>query len=410
MSFSERSRPHTVLVVDDSAFMRRVISDILSRTDEFRVVGTARDGNDALRKVHQLEPDLVTMDVEMPGLDGLSALGYIMSETPRPVVMLSAYTTEGGDATMRALDYGAVDFVAKPSGTISLDLDTVADRLLDAMRAAATANLSVIPVRVRRPPAPAAPSAEARADVPVDGDAATRAETAAARRRRRRAEAAAPAPPPPPPRPMAPATGPSAETVVAIAASTGGPRALTELIPRLRAPLGAAVLIVQHMPPRFTRSFAERLDGMSALRVREAADGERVCSDHVYLAPGDFHMRIVREGGEVRIALDQGPTLWGVRPAADPLFRSVAELFGPRAVGVVLTGMGRDGAEGVREIVDAGGYGIAQDRESSVIFGMPAAAAKSADQVLPLDAIHLGIAREVDARSAPAFTSAGEAS
>ncbi|HEX2076960.1 MAG TPA: response regulator [Longimicrobium sp.] len=164
MSSSERTRPHTVLVVDDSAFMRRVITDILSRTDEFRVVGTARDGNDALRKVHQLEPDLVTMDVEMPGLDGLSALGYIMSETPRPVVMLSAYTTEGGEATMRALDYGAVDFVAKPSGTISLNLDTVADRLLQALRAAATANLSVLPVRVpRRAFAPAPPQAEADA-------------------------------------------------------------------------------------------------------------------------------------------------------------------------------------------------------------------------------------------------------
>ncbi|HEX2208957.1 MAG TPA: response regulator, partial [Longimicrobium sp.] len=148
MSFSDRpARAHTVLVVDDSAFMRRVISDILGRTDEFRVIGTARDGNDALRKVHQLEPDLVTMDVEMPGLDGLSALGYIMSETPRPVVMLSAYTTEGGEATMRALDYGAVDFVAKPSGTISLNLDTVADRLLQALRAAASANLAVLPVR-----------------------------------------------------------------------------------------------------------------------------------------------------------------------------------------------------------------------------------------------------------------------
>jgi two-component system chemotaxis response regulator CheB len=395
MSSSERTRPHTVLVVDDSAFMRRVISDILSSTDEFRVVGTARDGNDALRKVHQLEPDLVTMDVEMPGLDGLSALGYIMSETPRPVVMLSAYTTEGGEATMRALDYGAVDFVAKPSGTISLDLDTVADRLLDALRAAATANLAVIPVRVRRPPAPAAPPAEAA----VDAEPPAQPGTAAARRRRRRAEAAEPR------RPAAPRieTGRSAEMVIAIAASTGGPRALTELIPRLRAPLGAAVLIVQHMPPRFTRSFAERLDGMSGLRVSEATDGELVCADHVYLAPGDFHMRVVREGGEVRVALDQGPTVWGVRPAADRLFRTVADLFGARAVGVVLTGMGRDGAEGLREIVDAGGFGIAQDRASSVIFGMPAAAAKAADEVMPLDAIHLGIEREVDARSAPAF-------
>jgi two-component system chemotaxis response regulator CheB len=404
MSFSERTRPHTVLVVDDSAFMRRVISDILGSTDEFRVVGTARDGNDALRKVHQLEPDLVTMDVEMPGLDGLSALGYIMSETPRPVVMLSAYTTEGGDATMRALDYGAVDFVAKPSGTISLNLDTVADRLLEALRAAATANLSVIPVRVRRPP-PAAPAVVETPAPSVDANGPARVDPAR-RRRRTRTEA------PPVARPTAPAaeTGRSAETVVAIAASTGGPRALTELIPRLRAPLGAAVLIVQHMPARFTRSFAERLDGMSALRVTEAADGDLVLPDRVYLAPGDWHMRVVRENGDVRIALDQEPTIWGVRPAADRLFRTVADLFGARAVGVVLTGMGRDGAEGLREMVDAGGYGIAQDRESSVIFGMPAAAAKVADAVLPLDAIHTGIEREVEVRAAPvhAFHPAGD--
>src|SRR5688572_15387173 len=392
MSSSERARPHTVLVVDDSAFMRRVISDILSSTDEFRVVGTARDGNDALRKVHQLEPDLVTMDVEMPGLDGLSALGYIMSETPRPVVMLSAYTTEGGEATMRALDYGAVDFVAKPSGTISLNLDTVADRLLEALRAAATANLAVIPVRVRRPaPAPTAPPpTETPAEPSVDAAASAQAE-ASARRRRRKAEAEPRRPAPP----TAVVAGRTADTVVAIAASTGGPRALTELVPRLRAPLGAAVLIVQHMPPRFTRSFAERLDGMSALRVVEAAEGDVVRPDHVYLAPGDWHMRVVREGGDVRIALDQEPTIWGVRPAADPLFRSVAESFGTRAVGVVLTGMGKDGAEGLRDIVESGGYGIAQDKASSVIYGMPAAAAKIADAVMPLDEIHVGIEREV---------------
>ncbi|HVH12976.1 MAG TPA: chemotaxis protein CheB, partial [Longimicrobium sp.] len=271
MSSSRRPvRRRTVLVVDDSAFMRRVISDILGRTDEFRVVGTARDGNDALRKVHQLDPDLVTMDVEMPVLDGLSALGYIMSETPRPVVMLSAYTTEGGEATMRALDYGAVDFVAKPSGTISLNLDTVADRLLQALRAASTANLSVIPVRGPRrfPPPPVPPAAPV-----VD-------------------TAPAPAPVEPPRRRGG--TGPSAEAAVAIAASTGGPRALSELLPRLRAPLGAAVLVVQHMPARFTRSFAERLDGMGGLRVTEATDGEVVRPDHVYLAPGD---RPLRGGG-----------------------------------------------------------------------------------------------------------------
>ncbi|HYH80850.1 MAG TPA: chemotaxis response regulator protein-glutamate methylesterase [Longimicrobium sp.] len=375
-------RPHTVLVVDDSAFMRRVITDILSATDEFRVVGTARDGNDALRKVHQLDPDLVTMDVEMPGLDGLTALGYIMSETPRPVVMLSAYTVEGGDATMRALDYGAVDFIAKPSGTISLNLESVADQLLDALRAAATANLAMIPVRVSRR-AHAPPSSvlvDPRAPVDLG---ARRREAAPPRRKRRRATPG----------------GGTSEVAVAVTASTGGPRALAELLPRIRVPLGAAVLVVQHMPPHFTRTFADRLDGLGGLPVTEAEDGEPVRADHVYMAPGDFHMRVVRADGVPRISLSQEPTIWGVRPAADPLFRSVAEVYGERAVGVVLTGMGRDGAEGLREIVGAGGAGIAQDRRTSVIYGMPQAAGEVAQTILPLDEIHEAIAREVDARA-----------
>ena len=366
MSLSS-GRPHTVLVVDDSAFMRRVISDILSQGDEFRVVGTARDGNDALKKIHQLDPDLVTMDVEMPVLDGLSALGYIMSETPRPVVMLSAYTTARAEATMRALDYGAVDFIAKPSGTISLNLETVADRLLDALRAAASANLAAVPVRMPRRPA---------------ADPAPRP---APPRKRTRMAAAAP--------------GEGSDVAVAIAASTGGPRALAEVIPRLRNPLGAAVFVVQHMPPRFTRTLAERLDGMGGLSVCEAADGEPVRRDRVYVAPGDFHMRVERDESGVRIRLDQEPSLWGVRPAADRLFHSVAETYGARSVGVVLTGMGRDGADGLRVIREAGGGALAQDRASSVIFGMPQAAAEWADTVLPLDRIAAGVAGAVDHRA-----------
>ncbi|MDB4949253.1 MAG: Chemotaxis response regulator protein-glutamate methylesterase [Gemmatimonadetes bacterium] len=362
MSFDAPARKHSVLVVDDSAFMRRVISDMVSSAPEFRVVGTARDGNDALRKIYQLNPDIVTLDVEMPGLDGLAALGYIMSETPRPVVMLSAHTTEGGEATMRALDYGAVDFVAKPSGTISLNLETVADRLLAALRAAASANLSNIRVHVPRLGAAQPPHPPAR--LPEGG---------------------------------------APEFAVAIAASTGGPRALAEMIPRIRAPLGAAVLIVQHMPPRFTRTLAERLDGMARLPVSEAEDGETVRADHVYLAPGDFHMRVARDaGGAVRIALDRAPTLWGVRPAADHLFRSVADVYGGRSVGVVLTGMGRDGAEGLRSMVDAGGTGIVQDRASSVIYGMPQAAAESARHILPLDRIADAIGAGVSAGARPA--------
>ncbi|HEX2189649.1 MAG TPA: chemotaxis response regulator protein-glutamate methylesterase [Longimicrobiaceae bacterium] len=351
MSRSERSGARTVLVVDDSALMRRVIADVVGRTDEFRVVATARDGEDALRKVHQYEPDLVTMDVEMPGLDGLAALGYIMSETPRPVVMLSAYTTEGGEATLRALDYGAVDFVAKPSGTISLDMEKVADRLLAALRAAAAADLSN--VRMQPP--------------------------------RRSAS-------PPRPRPASRDGGPGAAAAVAVAASTGGPRALAELVPRLPADLGAAVLVVQHMPASFTRSLAERLHGLSALPVSEAEDGEPVLANRVYVAPGDYHMRVEREGGPARIALDREPAVWGVRPAADPLFRSVAAAFGPASLGVVLTGMGRDGAEGLAAIVRAGGGGIAQDRGTSVIWGMPQAAAEHARAVLPLERIAAAVA------------------
>lgn len=363
MSSSKRAgEPASVLVVDDSAFMRRLISDIVSGTDEFRVVATARNGEDALQKIHELDPDIVTLDVEMPGLNGLDTLGYIMSETPRPVVMLSAYTVAGGDLTLRALDFGAVDVVAKPSGTISLDIEKVADRLLDALRAAATANLANLPLQL-------------------------------ARHRR-----AAREPAPPPSRPGEQV----AKFAVAIATSTGGPRALVEVVPQIAAPLGAAVLIVQHMPARFTKSLAERLNGLSPLPVREATQGEPVRADHVYLAPGDFHMRLTRAANEIRIALDQEATLWGVRPAADHLFRSVAEMYGGNAVAAVLTGMGKDGAEGLRAVVDAGGWGIAQDRATSVIYGMPQAAAGVAHQILPLPRIADAIARQVRAATVSA--------
>ncbi len=249
-----------------------------------------------------------------------------------------------------------MDFVAKPSGTISLDLEKVADRLLDALRAAAAANLSNI--RVQIPRAPASPPRRAA----PQGEAGT-----------------------------------AAGVAVAVAASTGGPRALAELVPRLPADLGAAVLVVQHMPPRFTRSLAERLDGLGAIPVREAEDGEPVRAGHVYLAPGDFHMRVALDAGVARIALDREPSLWGVRPAADHLFRSVAEAYGPRSIGVVLTGMGRDGADGLAAIVRAGGRGIAQDRASSVIWGMPQAAAEHAGAVLPLGRIPEALAEEVRA-------------
>ena len=356
----DRTR-RSVLVVDDSAFMRRLITQILDGSGEFQVIATARNGLDALQKVHALDPELVTMDVDMPELDGLQALGYIMSEAPRPVVMLSAATTHSGhDATLRALELGAVDFVRKPSGAISLDLTRISDRLLGALRAAAQANvggvrmLAITRLPTRGTPArpslivPAAPSA---------------------------------------PRPIP--VGSTATRIVAIASSTGGPRALAEVVPNLPRSLGAAVLIVQHMPAGFTKSLSQRLHAMSKLPVSEAEAGEPILTDRVYLAPGGKHMTVGGAASAPIIELDESPPIWGVRPAADPLFRSVAERFGHDAVAVVLTGMGRDGADGARAIRAAGGRAVVQDRATSTIFGMPNAALQTAgaDRVAALGEI-----------------------
>lgn len=341
------SKP-SVLVVDDSALMRRVISDLITESKEFTVAGTARDGREAVALVGTLDPDLVTLDIEMPVMDGLAALAQIMRDAPRPVVMLSAAETmDGRDATLRALELGAVDFVRKPSGPISVDLAVVGERLLGALRAAAQANVRWLQTPVRR-------------RTPV------RREVGRVSHRALRA--------------------------VAIAASTGGPRALTQVLPGLPATLDAAVFVVQHMPAGFTRSLAQRLDALGPLPVHEAEAGQAIEGGHVYVAPGGHHMRVSRDVDPV-IVLDQTPPVWGVRPAADPLFRSVAAAFGGRCVGVVLTGMGRDGADGLRAMRDAGGRGIVQDQETSIIYGMPHAAllAAGADRVTPLPGVAAAI-------------------
>ena len=324
--------PSTVLVVDDSTFMRKLIAELVESSAEFRVVGTAADGLEALHRIREINPDIVTLDIEMPNLNGLQALEQIMSEMPRPVVMLSAAGSEqGNDMTLLALERGAVEFVRKPSGPISIDLVTVRSELLAALHAARSMNLA----GVQTPPRPAEP---------VEPEVITSAPSDAALR------------------------------VVAIASSTGGPRTLGEIIPQLPEDLGAAVLLVQHMPGEFTRSLAQRLDLISPLAVREAVPGETVLANRVYVAPGGYHMTVQGQPGEAVISLDTSHTVWGVRPAADPLFTSVASSFGKSAVGVVLTGMGRDGADGLRRIRDAGGRAIVQDRDSSIIYGMPQAA------------------------------------
>ena len=359
---SKALRPPRVLIVDDSAFMRQLTTQIVEGSADFVVAGTARNGYEAIKQIQALDPDIVTLDIDMPELDGLSALGVIMSEMPRPVVMLSAATTSSAQAaTLQALELGAVDFVLKPSGSISLDLRVISDRLLEALRAAAAVN----PAGLRSLARPAGSNGSTLSSTIGQPIRATR--------------------------------------VVVIAASTGGPRALAAIVPRLPRGLDAAVLIVQHMPPGFTKSLAHRLDGMSAIRIDEAEAGQPVLPGRGYVAPGGFHMTVSNAAGDrapmaPTIALDSSPPLWGVRPAADRLFQSAAAVFGASTVAVVLTGMGRDGADGTRVIREAGGRALVQNRDTATIFGMPHAALQhaGADRVAALDDIGSTIAELLD--------------
>ncbi len=331
-----------VLVVDDSAFMRKLIGEMIAAHPGFRVVGFARDGEDAMTQVGRLDPDIVTLDLEMPKLDGLDVLRRIMTESPRAVVVLSAGGAQYGDVTLRALELGAVDFVRKPSGPVSLDLPLIRDRLVDALEAAARATLASPPV------------------VAVTHRTGDPAESAVMHH--------------------------SAQHVVVIASSTGGPRALAEIIPLLPASLAAAVVVAQHLPGEFTGALASRLARSSAMNVIEATEATQLLSGTVYVARGGINTTITGTPGAAMLRqLERGSHL-GATPNADVLFEAAADVFGRECTGVVLTGMGRDGSFGLKQIRARGGHAIVQDEASSAIYGMPRAALAEAgaDHVVSL--------------------------
>lgn len=330
-----------VLVVDDSAYMRKVISGMLESDEEISVIDTARDGLDAVEKVKSLKPDVVTLDVEMPKLDGLSALEKIMAEYPIPVIMLSSLTQEGSETTVKALTMGAFDFVGKPSGTISLDIEKVKEDLISKVKMAVKA-------RIRNFQRPLFRTVE-KSKIFQPPTVSTS----------------------------------SPNKIVVIGSSTGGPNALQQVVPKLPENLQAAVLIVQHMPPGFTKSLASRLNDISQLTVSEAQEGDIIQTGRAYIAPGGYHM-ILRSKNI--IGLNQDPPVHSVRPSVDVTLESVVNFYNSKIIGVILTGMGYDGSKGITLVKKMGGKSIAQDEATCVVYGMPRIIVEmgKADKVLPI--------------------------
>ncbi|HEX5273354.1 MAG TPA: chemotaxis response regulator protein-glutamate methylesterase [Gemmataceae bacterium] len=350
-----------ILVVDDAVVVRRMLTEVLNGDPGLEVVGTAANGVIALAKLPQVNPDLVIMDVEMPEMDGLQTLKALRKTYRRlPVIMFSTLTQRGATSTLDALALGANDYVTKPAnvGSVAAGMQRIREQLIPKVKA--LCGRAAAPATA---PAPAARPAPAR---------------------------------------MLPPTG-RVELVV-IGVSTGGPNALATVLPTLPADLPVPVLIVQHMPPIFTRLLSERLAAQSAVRVAEGAEGVKVAPGAVWLAPGDYHMEAARDGTAVRLRLQQGPPENSCRPAADVLFRSAAAVYGPGVLAVVLTGMGQDGLRGAEAVREAGGHVIAQDEATSVVWGMPGFVARAglADRVLPLTEVGPEIVARVRRGRVPA--------
>ncbi|MFH1398079.1 MAG: chemotaxis response regulator protein-glutamate methylesterase [Candidatus Omnitrophota bacterium] len=326
-----------VLVVDDSFLMRRVISDMINNSPGFEVVGKAKDGKEALVKVYSLKPDIVTLDINIPLMDGLCVLEEIMRKQPTRVIMVSAYTRAGTSATIKALELGAIDFIAKPSGEISLDLNKLEQEIISKLKMASRVDLdkfSALAKPVKKP-------------------------------------------------------GAVIKKIVVIGASTGGPKAVLDIMQYIPVENNAAFIIVQHMPKGFTLSFAERISWQTGIKTKEAEEGDEIMSGKVYVAPAGFHLVLEKGYSGVKVKFTEDPLVNFVRPSIDVTMTSVAGIFGKDVIGVILTGMGKDGMEGARSIKSKGGYVVVQDEKTSVIWGMPKAVhdAGLADKVLPLSQI-----------------------
>jgi len=349
-----------VLVVDDSAFMCKVLQEIINADPQLEVVGQGRDGRDGVALAESLRPDVITMDLNMPHVDGLQATELIMSQHPRPIVIVSSESREGAASTLKALELGAIDFVPKPSSGIDLDMKSVREELTRKLKLAAK-------VRVVRT---ATRSKLAAAHPPTSSPAGASASALAA------------------------AQNGGKFPMIAIAASTGGPAAVTRVVAGLPRDLAAAVFLVLHMPPTFTKQFTVQLAEVSPLPVKEAETNETPQPGTIYLCPGSHHLRLSLGG---KVSLDPGPRIEGYRPCADVAFETIAAYARALTVGVVMTGMGNDAAKGAKAVKAAGGYVIAQDEATSMIFGMPAEAiqAGAVDEVVALDNISAAIEKRV---------------
>jgi two-component system chemotaxis response regulator CheB len=349
-----------VLIVDDSAFMRKVLEEIIRTDPKLEVVGQAKDGREAVTMAASLQPDVMTMDINMPRMDGIEATQHIMTQNPRPIVIVSSESRQGAASTLRALELGAIDFVTKPSSGIDLDMKNVRDELLRKLKMAA--KVRVVRTAARHDSAGTVETRPQALSVKDAGNSDVRF------------------------------------PLVVIAASTGGPATLMRLMPRFPKDFPGAVVLVQHMPVTFTSQLSVQLAEVAAIRVKEAESNEALCPGTFYVCPGSHHLRISLQG---RLKLDDGPRISGYRPCADVTFESAAAYAGANVVGVVLTGMGGDGAQGVQAVKAARGLVLAQDEASSVIFGMPAEAIRTGvvDQVLGIDDMYPAIEKYVESIS-----------